>query len=119
MSAATDSKLAMRVIDHGDSAALEGNDIPLEAAVTGPALESPDQPGEPQVDIMLRPISDDAQLPQSRLSEPDEVEVVGTPLAVGRTKAIDTNQTDVAAELPGFSADELLRYRQQMFRKDI
>lgn len=119
MSAATDSKLAMRVIDHGDSAALEGNDIPLEAAVTGPALESPDRPGEPQVDIMLRPISDDAQLPQSRLSEPDEVEVVGAPLAVGRTKAIDTSQTDVAAELPGFSADELLRYRQQMFRKDI
>lgn len=119
MSAATDSKLAMRVIDHGNSAALEGNDIPLEAAVTGPALESPDRPGEPQVDIMLRPISDDAQLPQSRLSEPDEVEVVGAPLAVGRTKAIDTSQTDVAAELPGFSADELLRYRQQMFRKDI
>jgi hypothetical protein len=126
MSTAGDGKLAIEVLDHGANAALAGNDIPLEAAVASPALESPDRPSEPRIDVMLRRISDDARLPQSRLSEPDEVEVVGAPLAVGRTKAIekpatalDTNQTDVAAELPGFSADELLRYRQQMFRKDI
>jgi hypothetical protein len=32
---------------------------------------------------------------------------------------INTDQSDSAAELPEFSADEFLRYRQQMFRKDI
>ena len=126
MSTPGDGKLAIRVLDHGTNAALAGNDIPLEAAVTGPSVESPDRPSEPRIDVMLRRLSDDTRLPQSGLSEPDEVEVVAAPLAVGKTKAIekpatelDTNQTDVAAELPGFSADELLRYRQQMFRKDI
>ena len=44
----------------------------------------------------------------------DKTKVVEEPAAVN-----NTDQTDGADELPEFSGDEVLRYRQQMYRKDI
>jgi hypothetical protein len=114
MSAASESKLSIQVIDHGTSAAVASDP------------ESSDGPRGPRVDIILRRIFDEAQLRQPQLAGPEHADDLATPFAVDKTEAIeepatvlDSEQSDVAAELPGFSADELLHYRQQMFRKDI
>lgn len=126
MSAASESKLSIQVIDHGTSAAVASDDTSLTEAVADAAPESSDGPRGPRVDIILRRIFDEAQLRQPQLAGPEHADDLATPFAVDKTEAIeepatvlDSEQSDVAAELPGFSADELLHYRQQMFRKDI
>jgi hypothetical protein len=75
---------------------------------------------------MLRRIFDEARLRHPQLADPEQPNDMSAPIAVDTSEAseepaaiISTDQTDGATELPGFSADELLRYRQQMFRKDI
>ena len=126
MSASDDGKLAIRVLDHGTSTAAASDALSLERSVTVPALESSGRPGGAEVDVFLRRDVNEAKLQQSPLSGPDEADDVDAPLAVGKTEvieepaaALDTDQADASTRLPGFSADELLRYREQMFRKDI
>lgn len=123
MSAAADSKLAMQVIDHGTGTA---EDISLEGTATDLLPESSHRQAGPRVDTMLRRIIDDTQLRQSQLSEPSQPDSMNGPLAVEKAEATDepaamisTERPDDAAGLPEFSAEEFLRYRQQMFRKDI
>ena len=55
--------------------------------------------------------ADDPRAPPFAVDKADSGE---EPAAV-----LDSEQVDVGAELPGYTDDELLRYRQQMFRKDI
>jgi hypothetical protein len=126
MSAADNGKLAIQVLDHGTDTTVSRDDISREAAAVVPALEPYGRPGGPKVDVMLRRVIDDTQLQQSPLSETEQVDDESAPLAIGKTEAIeepatalDNDQSDFTAELPGFSGDELLRYREQMFRKDI
>jgi hypothetical protein len=126
MSAATDNKLAIRVIDHGRNTAVSNEEISLDETSADVAPESSDRRTGPRVDVMLRRIFDEARLRHPQLADPEQPDDMSAPIAVDTSEAseepaavISTDQTDGATELPGFSADELLRYRQQMFRKDI
>ena len=126
MSAASDGRLAIQVIDHGRNTAVPNEEISLDEASADVGPESSDRRTGPRVDVMLRRIFDEARLRRPQLTEPEQPDDMSGPLAVDKSETgeepaavISTNQTDGAAELPGFSADELLRYRQQMFRKDI
>ena len=60
------------------------------------------------------------------MSEPERSVDFSAPLAVDKSENIEepapgleSDPVDSAAELPGFSADDLHRYRQQMYRTDI
>ncbi len=126
MSAATDSKLIIQVIDHGRNTAVANEDVSIDESPVDPAPELSDRLTGPRVDVMLQRIFDDARLRHPQLAEPEQPDDVSGPLAIDQSEAgeepaavISTDQTDGATELPGLSADELVRYRQQMFRKDI
>ena len=121
--AAADSKLSIRVIDHGSTAA---DDISLEETSTDLSPNLIEALARSRADTILRRISDEAKLRQPRLSEPASADTMSGPLAVEKSEAVEepaaminTDQSDSAAEHPEFTADEFLRYRQQMFRKDI
>lgn len=123
MSAAADSKLAIQVLDHGAAAA---EDISREETAIDLPAESSHRLAGPRVDTMLRRVIDDVQLRQPQLSEPAEPESMSGPSEVEQAEAanepaamITTEQPDDTAALTEFSAEEFLRYRQQMFRKDI
>ena len=123
ISAAADSKLTIQVIDHGTNAA---DAISLEEATTDLSPDSTDRLAPPRVATSLRRIIDEARLRQPQFSEQVWPDTMSAPLAVEKTETVEepttminTDQTDGTAELPEFSADEFLRYRQQMFRKDI
>ena len=75
---------------------------------------------------MLRRIFDETRARQAGLPEPEILEDRSAPLAVDQADGIEESAAvleaapaDSTTELPGISADELLRYRQQMFRTDI
>ena len=126
MSISDDGQLALRNIGHGTPRAAAGDELVLEAAGADPATDTASYPGHPRVDVMLRRIFDEARARQPSLSEPEETGDLSAPLAVDKTENVDdaaavleTDPADSSAELPGFSPDELSRYRQQMYRTDI
>lgn len=126
MSADADNKLAIQVIDHGTSTSVADREVAVDDAFSDPVPQSPSLHTERAADDMLQQIFGEARTLQPPLSETGLVDDRGTPLAIDKAEAmeeptavLETDQADVAAELPGFSADELLRYRQKMFRKDI
>ncbi len=120
ISPAEDRRLAIQVINHGTATAAEA----LSGEETD--AEPTDESTGPRVEIMLRRIFDEAQARRPNLPEPGIKEDRSAPLAIDKTDgveepatALEAEPADSAAELPGLSADELLRYRQQMFRTDI
>ena len=126
ISAAADTGLTIRVIDHGANTAVAADDISLEETPVDFAPESSERSTEPRIDVMLRRIYDESQSRQRQLTEAELPDDIGGTLAVDKSDAVEepaavisTDQADHTTELPGFSADELLRYRQQMLRKDI
>lgn len=126
MSVSDDGKLALRVIGHGTNTAAAADDLVLDEPAAGPATDTASYPAGPRVDVILRRIFDEARARQPGLSEPEETGDLGAPLAVDKTENVDdtaavleADPVDSVAELPGFSADELSRYRQQMYRTDI
>ncbi len=127
MSAASETKLALQVIDHGANTAAAADDISLDVEISAPAPVSSSRPTGSRVDIILRPMYGEVELPQSKLADTKPTDdPQAPPLIVDKTKTIeepaallDSDEAEIGAELPGHSEDELLRYRQQMFRKDI
>jgi len=126
MSMSDDGKLALSVIGHGTSTAAEADDLQLEDAAADPATDIASYPANPRADAMLRRIFDEARVPQPSPSKPNETGNLSAPLAVDKTEKVDDtaavlefDPADSTAELPGFSPDELSRYRQQMYRTDI
>jgi hypothetical protein len=127
MSAAGGNKLTMQVVDHGMNTAAGADEISLDSALDDLAPAASEPPSGPRVDMMLRRIFDEAQLRQPQLMESAPADNPrALPLAVDKADSgeepaavLDSEQLDVGPELPGYSDDELLRYRQQMFRKDI
>ena len=126
ISAAADSKLAIQVIDHGTSTSVADPEMSVDGAFSDPVPQSSRLQTERAADDTLRQVFGEARTLQPPLSETGLTDDQGAPFAIDTTEAIEerkavleTDQTDVAAEHPGFSADELLRYRQKMFRKDI
>jgi len=121
-------QLMADVVDHG-----AGVDVPLgdvaDAATADadrPAARASDDSG-PRVDVMLRRIFDEPQLRAPEAAGPQQSDVLAPPLAVDKSDTVDDGSTgvepvqdnDTATPLPGVSGDELMRYRQRMFRTDI
>lgn len=125
MSLPADRELPMPAIDHAASSVIP-DATPRDDSAAEAAASSPRPPTGPRVDIMLRRIFDEAQARQPRLLEPQANDDFTAPLAVDKSETLedphgvlDSDPADAAAELPGFGADEFLRYRQQMYRTDI
>jgi hypothetical protein len=123
MSMAADRKLAIGIMEHSSAGAATDDTISLEDAVADAAAK---RPTGPRVDIMLRQIFDEAIARQPSLPKPEEIGDLSGPLAVDkaekaeeRAAVLEAETADSSAELPGFSTDELLHYRKQMYRTDI
>ena len=126
MSMSDDGKLALSIIGHGTSTPAEADVRVLEEAAADPATDTASYPANPRADVMLRRIFDEARVPRPSPSEPQKTGKLSAPLAVDKTEKVDDavavlefDPADSTAEFPGFSPDELSRYRQQMYRTDI
>ena len=126
MSIADDYKLPLQVVEHGAASTAAADDIALDATIADPTTKTATRPTGPRVDIMLRRIFDEARARQPGLAEPEQAGNLSAPLAVDKSEnveesaaSLESEPVDSPAELPGFSADELHRYRQQMYRTDI
>jgi hypothetical protein len=126
MSLPADRKLPMPAIDHAAASGVTPDTPPRDDSAAEAASDTARAPTGPRVDIMLRRIFDEAQARQPRLQPPRENDDFTAPLAVDKSETLEdppdlleADPADAAAELPGFGADELLRYRQQMYRTDI
>ena len=122
MSLVDSRDLPLRLIDHGTAGTATADDMP----VTDPAAKTNIHPAGPRVDTILKRIFDEARARQPGLSEPEQSGDLSAPLAVDQSENIEepaagleTDPVESPAELPGFSADELHRYRKQMYRTDI
>ena len=126
MSIEDSRKLPLRVIDHGAAGTAAADGVSLDDTLADPGTETGSRPTGPRVDIILRKVFDEARARQPEMSEPERSVDFSAPLAVDKSENIEetapgleSDPVDSAAELPGFSADDLHRYRQQMYRTDI
>ena len=129
MSPAADRRLAISAINHDSASVAATSRVPLDAdkdaRADAPRASASDRAG-PRVEMMLRRIFDDAQARQPSLSEPEQDNDFSAPLAVDKSEngeeeagRLEADPAEGTAELPRFGADELLHYRQQMYRRDI
>jgi hypothetical protein len=129
MSPSDDRKLTISVINHGSSSAAATNRIPLEVdndVNTDAPREPVGEAAGPRVEEMLRRIFDEAQARQPTLPEPEADDDFSAPFAVDKSEnaeesasGLEADPAEGTSELPRFGADELLHYRQQMYRTDI
>jgi hypothetical protein len=129
MSLSTDRKLTISVINHGSASAASTSrvtpDVDNDTKADTPR-DSAGDPAGPRVEMMLRRIFDDAQARQPTLSEPEQDDDFSAPFAVDKSENVEepasrleVDPAEGTADVSRFGADELLHYRQQMYRKDI
>ncbi len=126
MSIADERKLPMQVFGQGTDNSAAADDISPDDAVADAATRTATRPTGPRVDIILRRIFDEARARQPSLSEPQQSSDLSAPLAVDKSEnveepaaVLEADPVHSSTELPGFSSDEVHRYRQQMYRTDI
>lgn len=123
LSLSADHELPLPVIVHGAASTVTPDALPHDSSAAEAAQEAPRPPTETRVEIMLRQIFDEARGRQPTLQRPQEGDDFNPPLAVDQSEPREDPRgvlpADAAAQFPGFGADELLRYRQQMYRTDI
>ena len=119
-------EIPIQVIDHGAAVVVDAEPRPLDDAAAGSSADAVEPPLEPRAEIVLRQIVDEARAHEPRLQQPREDVDFNAPLAVEKTETLEdrpgvleADPADASAKFPGFGADELLRYRQQMYRTDI
>ncbi len=121
MSLSTDHDASLAVIDQGAARAVTPDAPAGDDAEAVPDAAAP--PAGLRVEIMLRRIFDEAQARQPTLQPRQEDDDFNPPLAVEQSETLDNPrgvvEAEAAAQPPGFGADDLLRYRQQMYRTDI
>ena len=117
------NKLALQVVDHGDRDDAVHGDIGLDDPVGSLATDSLVDSSESGERVFLGGIIDDARLGELQPAASMEL---GAPVAVEKSDAIEKpavvlerDRDGIQAELPGYPVEELLRFRQQMYRKDI
>lgn len=125
MSPADETELAIETVDHGTAIALAADALSLDepdTAVT-PAGKSSLRP---RVELMLREKLDQSVAHTPLPSKSGEAVDRGMSLAVDETEngerpspVVEAEPAETTAELPGLSRDDLVRYRQQMYRRDI
>ena len=112
------SGLKIEVVDHGP------------ARSSGVIEEDPsdaDDAAGPKVEVLLRRIFDEPQLRPVDAEESEDIDGVTAPLAVDQVETVEEaakkansdEATKTSADLPGVSADDLLRFKRQMYRTDI
>jgi len=123
MSIADNRKLPLQVIDHGTAAA---GQISFDDRDVDPTTKAPPGPAGARADIILKRILEEARARQPKLPGPEQTADLSPPLVVDQSKSIEdpaagleADPVDSPAALPGFSADDLHRYRKQMYRTDI
>jgi len=129
ISLSADRKLTISVINNGSASAAATSRVPADVdkdTSADTSLDSAGDPAGPRVEMMLRRIFDDAQARQPTLSEPEQDDDFSAPFAVDKSEnteepasRLETDPAEGTADLPRFGADELLHYRQQMYRTDI
>lgn len=126
MSLADNRELPLRLIDHGAASTASADGLSIDGPAPDPAAKTAIRPTGPRVDIILRRIFDEARARQPSLSEPEHTGGLGAPLVVDQSETVEepaagleTGPVESPAGLPEFSADELHRYRKQMYRTDI
>ena len=127
MSDVRDSKLTLEVVDHGVTKSVAPGQLSIDSAIEdgGATIHSADDP--PRVETLLRRIFDEPQLRAPEGTPAEEADERSAPFAVDKsengedkTPAGPRNEAnDAAPRLPGVSGDELLRFKQQMYRTDI
>lgn len=132
MTPSLDRKLTISVINRSATRAAATTPVELDDT-SGPDADTPPDTADvaadragPHVETMLRRIFDDAQARQPTLSQPETDDDFSAPFAVDKSEnvdepagVLDADPVEGTTELPGFGADELLRYREQMYRTDI
>ena len=129
ISLSVERELPIRIIDRGAAGAVEPESLPLEDAVAETpvdAVETLLDAAEPPGGPMLRRIFDEGQAHQRQLQQPQKKDDFTGKLAADKPDTVneppvvlETDPAEAAAVFPGFGRDELLRYRQQMYRTDI
>lgn len=126
MSLSAGRELPIQVFGRGAAGIVDPESLPLDDTATETPADAAEPPGGPRVEIMLRRIFDESQAREPQLLQPREDSDFTVPLAVEKTETLENppvvleaDPAEATAELPGFGADELMRYRQQMYRTDI
>lgn len=118
-----DDRLSLQVIGHpADTAAAQQNMSPAE-----PGPEPAAAPGESAVNARIAALlSRTAREARWGRPQPEQSEDQGMPLVAEKAERaeepgmLDSEQTETAAERPGYPDDDLVRYLQrQMYRTDI
>lgn len=126
MSPSDETELAIEIVDHGTAIALAADALSLDEPDT---VVIPGAAGallRPRVELVLREKLDQSVAHTPLPSKSGEVVDRGMPLAVEKTEnedrpspVVEAEPAETTAELPGLSRDDLIRYRQQMYRRDI
>ena len=124
---AHNNNLTLEVVDHMATDSLAAGQLSIDSALEDGGSAAPSTDDPPRVEALLRKIFDETQLYTPEVSSPEDVDERSAPLAVNKTdngeEQTPSGSRDVANEiaprLPGVSGDELLRFKQQMYRTDI
>jgi hypothetical protein len=99
----------------------------VDSAIEPGGSSTPSTDERPRVETLLRRIFDEPQLRTPEIPETAESDERSAPFVVDKPEKVekpaasvpDAETSDVAPRLPGVSSDELLRFKQQMYRTDI
>ena len=121
------SNLTLEVVDHGVTESVTPGQLSIDSAVEDGGNAIPSVDDRPRVETLLRRIFDEPQLRAPEIAPAEEAEERSAPFAVDKSENGDDKASsnpgddanDVAPRLPGVSGNELLRFKQQMYRTDI
>ena len=122
------SNLTLEVVDHAVPNSAAPGQVSVDSAIEDGGSKVPSAINDPpRVETLLRRIFNEPQLRAPEAPPAEEADERSAPFAVDKsengeeTKSTVTGDeaSDVAPGLPGVSGDELVRFKQQMYRTDI
>jgi len=116
--------LILEVVDHGESQSSVPGHLSVDSANEAGGSSNPSSIDPPGVESLLRRLFDEPQLRTPEVSTVQEADERGAPLAVDKSDNVEKPASTVSGneasdEAPGVPSDELLRFKQQMYRTDI
>lgn len=127
MSDVRTNHLILEVVDHGESQSAAPGQLSVDSAIEAGGSVNSSTIEPPRVESLLRRIFDEPQLRTPEISTVEEADERSAPLAVDKSDNIEKpasavpgkEASNAAPRMPGVSSDELLRFKQQMYRTDI
>ena len=127
MADVSNNRLTLEVVDHGTTETVTPGQLSIDSAVEDGGNANPSVDDRPRVETLLRRIFDEPQLRTPEFAPAEEADERSAPFAVDKSEngedkassAAGNDANDVTPRLPGVSGDELLRFKQQMYRTDI